>query len=479
VVWSFNTLMKQGHPFYHAYYANVKEAAAEGPLRVKFAFAMAGNRELPLIMGQMPVFPKHAWEGKDFSATTLKPLIGSGPYEVASFDPGRRIVYKRVKGWWGENLPVMKGQNNFDMITYDVFRDDTVQLQAFFAGAYDIRMENIAKAWNVEYDGQRAVKEGFIKKEEIHHSMPAGMQAFIYNIRRPLFADARVRHALNYAFDFEWSNKQFAYGSYKRNNSYFANSEMAATTLPDARELAILEPFRGKVPDEVFTQVYKNPVTSGSGQDMRENLSAARQLLEDAGWKVGKGGLLEKDGQVFRFEILVDSDVFARWVNPFIANLKRLGIAANLRVVDAAQYQNRLDRFDFDMTIGTFPQSLSPGNEQRDFWSSAKADVPGSRNLIGIKNPVVDTLIDGIVTAKDREDLVAHIRALDRVLLWNYYVIPQWYLDYYRVAYWDRFGHPDVTPKYGPGLPDTWWYAQDKAARIDARAAGKDGKGKD
>lgn len=468
VVWSFDTLMSKGHPFYKAYYANVKSAVAESPIRVKFTFNMTGNRELPLIMGQMPVLPKHFWKGKDFAKSTLDLPLGSGPYKVKSVDPGRRITYERVKDWWAKDLPIVKGQYNFDTIVYDVYRDETVLLQAFFSGNYDFRQENIAKSWNAEYN-QPAVRQGLIKKEEIHHSLPAGMQAFAFNIRRPMFQDARVRESLGYAFDFEWSNKQFAYGTYKRTQSYFANSELASSGLPAGRELEILEKFKGQVPEQVFTKEFSLPKTSGTGQDMRQNLSTAKSLLATAGWQVGKDGLLEKDGKPFKFEILIGSETFERWINPMIANLKKLGIQATLRVVDAAQYQHRLESFDFDMTVSTFGQSLSPGNEQRDFWNSAKADIKGSRNLIGIKNPVVDQLIDMVISAPDREELITRTRALDRVLLWNYYVIPQWHLDYFRVAYWDKFGKPAVSPKYGLGVIDTWWYDAEKAAKIASK----------
>lgn len=466
VVWTFNTLMTKGHPFYRAYYGHVKEAVVENPHRVKFNFGMAGNRELPLIMGQMPVLPKHYWADKNFEATTLTAPLGSGPYKVKSVDAGRRIVYERVKDWWGKDLAVNRGRYNFDTIVYDVYRDETVLLQALFANAYDFRNENVAKSWYGEYDQQNPVKDGLIQKVEIKHEIPTGMQSFAYNTRRAIFADPKVREAIGYAFDFEWSNKQFAFGAYKRTSSYFANSELASSGLPQGKELEILEKFRGKIPEEVFTKEFSNPKTAGTGQDLRVNLSKAKQILADAGWKVGKSGLLEKDGKPLKFEILINSDMFQRWINPFIQNLKKLGIEATLRLVDTAQYQNRTDSFDFDMTVGSFPQSLSPGNEQVDFWGSEKADVNGSRNIIGIKNPVVDELIQLIIRAQDREELVALSHALDRVLLWNYYVIPQWHLDIHRIAYWNKFGRPDVTPKYGLGVPDTWWYDADKAAKI-------------
>jgi len=461
VVFTFKALIDKGHPMYRAYYNAVKDVVAESSTRVKFTFKIANNRELPLILGELPVLPKHFWEKRDFSATLQDFPIGSGPYVVSSVDNGKRVIYKRVKNWWAEDLGVNKGQNNFDTIIYDTYRDETVQLQALFAGAYDLRVESIAKAWATEYN-QKPVERGLIKKEEIKNSLPVGMQSFVYNTRRAIFSDPKVRHALNYAFDFEWSNKQFAYGAYKRNHSFFENSELASSGLPQGNELAILEQFRGKIPDEIFTTEYKNPVTNGSGSDTRANLTEAKKLLEEAGWTI-KDGVLSKDGKPFTFEILTNREAYGRWIGPFIDNLKKLGIAATLRDIDTTQYQKRMDNFDFDMTIELFGQSLSPGNEQRDMWNSEKADVKGSRNIIGIKNPVVDALIEKIVTAKERDELLDYCHALDRVLLFNYYVIPQWYYDATRVAYWDKFDRPAITPKYGLGMPDTWWYDEAKA----------------
>ncbi len=466
VVFSFNTLLAKGHPFYRAYYASVKEAVAENPRRAKFVFVPGDNRELPLIMGQLPVLPKHYWEGRNFDETTLTPPLGSGPYKVAEVVPGRRIVFERVADWWGKDLALNRGRYNFDKISFDYYRDETVVLQAFFAGEFDFRQENIAKAWATAYDAV-PVKDGRIVKAEIDNDVPTGMQAFAFNTRRAVFADPKVRQAVGYAFDFEWSNKQFAFGKYQRTQSFFSNSELASSGLPEGRELEILEKYRGKIPDEVFTTAYEAPKTDGSG-NMRENLKKGMELLKGAGWAVGKSGLLEKDGVPFKFEILLNSPTFERWVAPFIQNLKKMGIEASIRVVDTAQYQNRTDAFDFDMTIETFGQSLSPGNEQRDFWSSAKADVNGSRNVIGIKNPVVDELIDLVIAAPDRAELVARTRALDRVLLWNHYVIPQWHIGYYRVAYWDRFGRPAKNPPYGLPVVDSWWIDAEKAAKLGA-----------
>jgi len=465
VVFSFNTLIEKGHPFYRSYFAHVKSAVAENDHRVKFTFDMANNQELPYIMGEMPILPKHLWEGKEFDKeTTLTPL-GSGPYKVKTFDMGRKIVFERDPNWWGKDLPINRGRYNFDEISYDFFRDETVILQALFAGNYDLRAENIAKAWEAEYDVP-PVKEGLIKKEYFHHKLTSGMQGFAFNARRDIFADIATRKALNYTFDFEWSNKQFAYGSYKRTNSYFVNSELASSGVPQGRELEILNEYKDSLPPELFTNEFKLPETDGTGQGMRQNLMRAKELLADAGWVLGSDGVLERDGHKFKFEILLESPAFTRWINPMVENLKKLGIEANLRVVDAAQYQKRMDDFDFDMIVQVFPQSLSPGNEQRDFWSSNKADIQGSRNIIGIKNPVIDSLVDKIVSAPDRTELINYTRALDRVLLWNYYLIPNWYINYYRVAYWDKFGIPAQLPDYGLPVEDTWWYDSAKADNI-------------
>lgn len=468
VVWSFNTLLEKGHPFYKAYYANVKAVEKEGDRRVKFIFDMAGNRELPLIMGQMPVFPKHWWtqNNRDFGATLLEKPLGSGPYKVAEFDTGRRIEFERVKDWWGKDLALNTGRYNFDRLVIDYYRDGTVALQAFLAGEYDFRQENTAKDWAIAYDAP-ALEDGMIVKEEIQHDIPAGMQGFIFNIRRPQFQEKAVREAIIHAFDFEWSNKQFAYGMYKRTDSYFENSELEATGLPTGRELEILEEYRDQLPESVFTEDYEPPRTDGSGRGIRRHLRTAAKLLDDAGWEL-VDGVRQKDGVKLEFEIVNNNPQFERWIAPFIQNLERIGVKANFHVVDTAQYQNRMDGFDFDMTVGSFGQSLSPGNEQRDFWGSEKADVQGSRNLIGIKDPVVDALIDRIISAPTREELVALTHALDRVLLSGRYLVPNWHIDYFRLAYWNKFARPDVTPRYGMGAIDTWWVDPAKKRKLDA-----------
>jgi microcin C transport system substrate-binding protein len=454
VVWTFESLMSEGHPLYRAYYANVVSVEKIDDHKVKFTFDQTGNRELPLIMGQLPVLPKHYYETHTFNETTLEPPLGSGPYRVKSVDPGRSITYERVEDYWGQDLPVNKGQNNFDTLRYDYYRDGNIAVEALKAHEYDFRMENNSRVWATAYTGP-AVRDGLLILAELPDHTPTGMQAFIFNTRRDKFADPRVRQALGYAFDFEWSNKNLFYDQYARTKSYFSNSELAATELPSEAELALLEPYRDQLPPEVFTEVYEPPVTDGSG-NIRSNLHAAKQLLDEAGWTVQNGVLTGPEGQPMEIEILLVQPEFERVVQPLARNLERLGAKVSVRIVDASQYQNRLDQFDFDLIVSGFGQSLSPGNEQRDFWSSEAADIEGSRNLIGIKSPVIDALIDDIIFAEDRASLIAATRALDRVLLWNHYVIPNWHSRVYRVAYWDKFARPDVQPLYGLGF-NTWW----------------------
>ncbi|MDY0028838.1 MAG: extracellular solute-binding protein [Pseudobdellovibrionaceae bacterium] len=460
IIWTFNALVKDGAPFYRAYYGDVKSVTAETPTRVTFTFAHADNRELPLIIGQMPILPKHYWDGKDFSQSTLEVPVNAGPYTISNVQPGRSIEYSRKTDWWGAGLNVNKGRYNFDKITYIYFRDPNVALEAFFAGEYDLQQENIAKLWNAAYD-VAPVKDGRIIKQEIANTRPAGLQGFIYNTRRPVFADPKVREALAYAFDFEWENKQFAYGSYVRTRSYFENSELAATGLPSEKELAILEPYRDQLPAEVFTTEYNPPKTDGSGNN-RMNLKKATDILDAAGYKVGTDGIRvsPKNGKPLEFEFVDANPAFERWILPFIQNLKKIGVKASFRVVDEAQYINRMQTFDFDMTTMVIPQSDSPGNEQREFWMSEKADMNGSRNYIGLKNKVVDEMVEQLIKAQTREDLVAHCRALDRVLQWNFLAIPNWYYNKWRLAWWSKLEHPEHLSGTTPAILDTWWVKQ-------------------
>jgi len=469
VVWTFNTLMEKGHPFYKYYYGDVSEVIKITENKVKFEFSTNTNKELVLIVGQLPVLPKHYWENKNFEETTLDVPIGSGPYKVKSFDAGRSITYELDMDYWGfENniVPIKVGKDNMGSIRYDYYKDRGVEREAFKSGEIDFFSENTSKEWATGYDID-AVTEGLIKKELIPHENPQGMQAFAFNTRKDIFADKRVRKALSFAFDFEWTNKNLFYGAYKRTDSFFENSELASSGLPSQAELAYLNPYIDQLPKEIFNEEYSNPKTDGSGF-IRNELQEATKLLQEAGWKLRDGKLENSSGEPFEFEILLVSPAFERIVLPFIDNLEKLGINASLRTIDSSQYQNGIESFDFDMVVFTFSQSLSPGNEQRNFWSSGAADTNGSRNIIGIKNNVIDLLIENLINAKDREDLITISRALDRVLLWNYYVIPQWHISAYRVLYWDMFDQPKQKPKYSLGF-DTWWVNQNKFNFINSQ----------
>ena len=471
VVFSFDTIKDKGHPFYRAYYADVVKAESIDTDTVKFSFKDGSNHELPAIVGQLAVLSKAYWADKDFSKTTLEAPLGSGPYRVAKVDAGRSITYERVKDYWAANLPTQIGQNNFDRIHYDYYRDQTVALEAFKAGNYDFRSENNSKLWATGYDSP-ALKAGWIKQELIPHSNPAGMQGFIFNTRRSFFKDPLVREALAYAFDFEWTNKTLFYGQYARSTSFFSNSELASSDLPSPQELELLEPFRDQLPDAVFSKQYQPPSTDGSG-NMRKNLRTAVGLLKKAGWAVKDNKLTNlKTGEALEFEMLLQQPAFERIVLPFKNNLRRLGIEMKVRTVDRAQYKSRRDAFDFDMTVGGFGITHSPGNEQRDFWHSENAELAGSRNSAGAAHPVIDALIEKIVTAPDRESLIVRTKAFDRVLLWQHFVIPNWHTDKYRLAFWDFFGRPEVTPKYGPGV-SSWWV--DPGRRDEIIKARQDG----
>ncbi|CAK0747076.1 microcin C transport system substrate-binding protein [Gammaproteobacteria bacterium] len=464
IIWSFETLKAKGHPFYRNYYSSIINAESVGARTVRFTFATGSNRELPLILGQMPILSKIYWEKRDFDKTTLEPPLSSGPYQVEKMEPGRSITYQRVADYWGKDLPVNRGRYNFDRIQIDYYRDSMVALEALKAGEYDLRVENIAKNWANAYDVP-AVRDGWLKKVEISNDEPAGMQAFFYNTRRPVFHDRRVREALAYAFDFQWTNKNLFHSAYTRTTSFFANSELAARGLPSPAELTVLTPFRGKIPEEVFNREYQPPVSDGSGQ-IRDNLRLAMILLKQAGWSVKEQRMInETSGQPLEFEVLLSSSDFERVVLPFVRNLERLGIMVRIRTVDPTQYQNRIDSFDYDLTVEHFSQSLSPGNEQRDLWSSEYATREGSRNISGVRDPVVDQLVEQIIAAKNREELVTRTRSLDRVLLWSFYVIPHWHLNFYRVAYWDKLGRPNISPRYALGL-ETWWLDQSKETKL-------------
>lgn len=465
VVFSFNILIKKGHPFYRFYYGSVAKVEKLGRLKVKFTFKKGDNRELPLILGGLPVLPAHYWKGKDFAETTLTPPLGSGPYRIKKLEPGRSITYERVKDYWAANLPVMKGQDNFDIIHYDYFRDATVAIEALKKGVYDIRQENNSKDWATAYDSP-AVRAGLLVKKLFPNHSPTGMQGFIFNTRRPMFRDRKVRWALAHAFDFEWSNRNLFYNAYTRTKSYFSNSELASRGLPSPGELAVLEPYRGRIPNEVFTKEYEPPV-GGTNKRLRANLLKALKLLKEAGWVVRDGKLVNaKSGKQMRFEVLLVQPAFERVIGPFIYNLRRLGIAATMRTVDTSQYRNRLDNFDFDMIVGGWGESLSPGNEQRTYWNSRNADIKGGQNYAGIKNPVVDQLVEKLIASPNRKALVTRTRALDRVLLWGHYVITNWHITADRFVFWNKFGWPKTIPLRGTSV-DTWWFDPVKAAAVE------------
>ena len=461
VIWSLNALKEKGRPHFRFYYKNIARAVKVGERKVKFELSGPPNRELPQITGQLPVLSRKWWAERPLDRTTLDPLLGSGPYRIAAFETGRFVELERVPDWWGAALPINRGRYNFDRIRIDYYRDQTVAQEAFKADRYDYRIENNSLIWATAYDFP-ARRDGRVNLEQVPHRRPTGMQAFVFNLRRPQFTDPVLREAMAFAFDFEWSNRNLFYGQYARTKSFFSNSELAARMPPSPEELALLEPWRGRIPDEVFSEVYEPPSTEGSG-NIRRNLGKALKLLKGNGYRISENRLISPvTSKPVSFEILLVSPAFERIVTPFARNLKRLGIDASVRTVDQSQYINRLNAFDFDMIVGGAGQSESPGNEQRDYWSSAAAGRQGSRNHGGISNPAVDDLIEKIIAAPTRAGVVTATRALDRVLLWNHYVIPQWHIRMTRLAYWNRFGIPGH-PAYGPDIT-SWWHEGGKAA---------------
>ncbi len=476
VIFSYNILLEQGAPFYRFYYSDVASVSQTGPNKVRFDFGGATNPELPLIMGQLTVLPKHYWEGRDFAATTLEPPLGSGPYRIANVSAGRSITYERVEDYWAVDHPTRVGQNNFDSQRFDYFRDRTIAREAFKGGATDIWVENSSSQWATAFDVP-PVRDGLILKTVFPNQRVAGMQGYVFNLRRPQFADRRTREAIGLAFDFDWLNKNISYGLLTRTDSYFDNSELGSSgLLADAgeEERAILEGFRGQIPEEVFSQEFKTPVTDGSGvRGIRGNLRKAQGILEEAGWVVEDGVLVNgESGEPLVFEILLVSPRSERAALAFARNLKRLGIEMKVRIVDSSQYQSRVESFDYDMIIGVYGQSFSPGNEQRGFWGSEAADQTGSRNRMGLKDPVVDALVDLIVTAPDRESLVQRTRALDRVLLWGFYLVPQFHVGEDRYAHWDKFSWPETLSIRGTSVA-LWWVDPEKEAALAARRAAR------
>lgn len=479
VVWSFQVL-KANSPLYARYYDNITEAVALNDREVEFRFDQKGNRELPKIIGDMAVLPKHWWEGtdakgnkRDITKPTLEAPLGSAAYKIKSFKPGSEIVWERVPDYWGAKVPVKVGRENFDLRRYVYFQDENAAWQAFTKGGLeDIQSENSSRRWATYYNFP-AFETGDVIKREFPATSRAFFQGFVMNLRRPQFQDRHVREALTYAFDFETMNRTIFFGFNTRTRSYFVGSDLAATGLPQGKELEILNVYKDQLPQELFTQEYTLPVYD-TPQSQRTHLQQAVKLFGGAGWKIQGGKMVNDKGEQFAIEFLgtTASDTDEVITTPYINMLKKIGINATLRNVDPGQYVNRVRDFDFDMLTTTMAQTESPGNEQRDFWSSKAADIPGSRNLMGIKNPVVDALIDKVIFAKDREELVAATRALDRVLLWNFYVVPQYHRSVVWLAYWNKFGMPDKQPDYiGPDI-ESWWIDPAREAALAAKYKG-------
>ncbi|MFP8965461.1 extracellular solute-binding protein [Pokkaliibacter sp. CJK22405] len=455
VKFSFETLTKQGAPLYALYYADVTKVSLPDSMTIRFEFKNGNNRELPMILAGLPVFPEHYWKKHDFTKADLTPPVGSGPYKIEKIVPGRSIQYVRDDNYWAWDLPVMQGRHNFEHMDYEYYRDGDVALEAFKAGEFDLRIERSASRWVTRYDIP-AVKDGRILKLSIPDHTPSGMQGFIYNLRKPLFQNPEVREALAYAYDFEWANKNLSYGELTRTRSYFQNSPMASHGTPDPIELSLLDPLKSELPQRVFTEEYNPPATDGSG-NIRPQLRQALRILKKGGWEI-HGNVLRnvKNGEPMRFELLIYSDPgMERTVLPFVRNLRRIGIDISIRRVDITQYINRVRQFDYDMIVGVIPMSNSPGNELRDYFNSANANTPDSSNLAGIQNPAVDSLVESIINAPDKPHFVAACQALDRTLLWNFYLIPQFTIADHHVAIWNKFGRP-TPPPYSIGV-DTWW----------------------
>ena len=454
VIFSLETLRTKGRPNHRYFYGQVANIERPGPRTVTFRFKNNQNRELPLIMGMMPILSRRSLEGQDFNRVSMKPLMGSGPYRVDKVDPGHSIQYRRIKNHWAENLPSQRGQNNFDLVRYDYYRDDSAMLEAFKAGKVDLRAETDPKIWAQSYDFP-ARRRGDVKLMSFTHGRPAGMYAVALNTRRPVFRDRRVRAALAHAIDFKWLNRTLYHGAYTRTRSYFENSELAATKLPSAAEIELLAPYKGDLPDETFTKIYAPPTTDGSGR-LRGNLRTARNMLAQAGWHIKDLKLVNDKGTPFQFEIMLIRRSNEKLALHLARNLEKLGIEVQVRTVDTAQYQQRTNTFDFDAMIYLWDPSLSPGNEQAFYWGTDAAGRDGTRNYPGIRVPAIDDLVGKISDAASRDDLIAAVRAMDRVLQWGHYVIPLFHLKTDRVALWDRFAQPKLTPVYGYRL-ETWW----------------------
>jgi len=460
VVFSFQTLIDKGHPNFSIMLKGVSEVVSNADLEITYYISDVENRKLPLIIGGLPILQKEYFSKNPFDTTTLVTPMGSGPYRISDLDPGRSITFERVQNYWGKDLPVNVGRYNFDKIIYDYYRDRDVMVEALKAGEYDIHQEYTSKTWATAYD-IKAVQDGWLIKDVLEDNTPSGVQAFFINTRRDKFKNLKLREALSYAFDYEWTNKNIFFGLYKRMASYFENSDLASNGLPEGRELKLLEKFRGQIPNEVFTQKFIPPKTDGSG-NIRKNLRIAASLLADSGWTLIDGDRVHNQtGHRLEIEFLYFERTFERILAPYARNLEKLGITTSLRLVDVTQYIKRLEEHDFDITTRRFVQGLSPGAELLSYFGSETADQFGTLNASGIKDPVVDALLLEILSAKDREQLTVATRALDRILLWGHYMVPQWYKGTHHIVYWNFFDRPVVKPKYAIGF-DTWWWNEEK-----------------
>ena len=468
VAFSLTTLKQKGHPIIQQLTRDFLGAEAEGEDTVVARFSPKRGRDVPLFVATLPIFSRAYYAVKNFEESTLEPPLGSGPYKVGRFEVGRYIEYERVKNWWGAELPARRGMNNFDLIRYEFYRDREAAFQAFTGKNYLFREEFTARVWATRYDFP-AIRDGRVKRETLPDDTPSGAQGWFFNTRREKFKNPQLREALILAFDFEWTNQSIMYGAYKRTHSVFQNSNLMATGKPGADELALLEPFRGKIPDDVFSEAFVPPVSDGSGQD-RALLRKATQLLQEAGYPIKNGKRVNAKGEPIKIEFLHDEPSFEPHHMPYIKNLGVLGIDATLRLVDPVQYRSRVDDFDFDITVERFSFSSTPGDGLRSYLSSQAAATKGSQNLAGIADPAIDALIDVAINAQTRDELTTACRALDRVIRAGRYWVPHWYLASHRIAYWDVFARPAAAkPRYARGIPETWWHDPVKAAKPETR----------
>lgn len=467
VAFSFEIIRTKGWPMYRSYYADISHVTIQNPHELTFHFKTDKNEELPLIIGQLAILSKAYYTARKFDEVSLKPPPGSGPYEIESIDPGHSITYRRTQNWWGQNLPCQAGCNNFDRITYDMYRDTNSMFEAFKAGRIDIHHESMAARWKTAYNFP-AVAKGWVTQLEIPSKLSSGTYGFFFNTRHKIFKDIRVRKALNLMFNFDWANKNIFHNAYKRNLSYFPGSDYAQSGIPQGPELKLLQSYGNKIPAEILTSPFTLSAISKDDNAQRESLAQAKKLLEDAGLQQ-KNGVFMLDKAPFEFEVMLRDKSQERFLQNFVTSLQHLGIKLKIRVLDAANYQKRLDNMDFDMVIEVVPQSNNLGNEQRNFFGSAQTSYKGSKNYAGIENPIVDDLIEKIINADSFEEQVVAAKAMDRVLLWNYYMIPAWHKSVYWLAMWNKIGRPDKSPIYHPMALSTWWYDNEKAQALETQ----------